>query len=113
MQITRMYKIRDKKTGKFSPGGKYGYLTDSHFTKSGRFFTETGVQDYLQPVPWIKSKDYLANCEVVAFEIRETEIEILPIHKVKAAANKRYSAEKKHEDERTAAEQIRLFGETF
>lgn len=107
----KMYKIRDKDTGKFSPGGKYWYAVEDHFTKDGELFSKEGVQEYTKCPPWVDPQRFLVNCEIVEFEVKESGTKTLA--QVRAAARKRHAAEQKREDRRIAAEQIRIFGETF
>ena len=67
-----MFKIRDKKTGKFSTGGVY-----PRFTKSGKAWMHIGhVKNHLNVVMYTKSYEG-KDLEVVEFEIVEKSVKDL------------------------------------
>ena len=75
--MMEVYKIRRKLDGMFSTGG-----TSPGFTKFGKIWKQRGhltshLNQFAQS--WSRNSQVYDNCELVTFELSETEIDAIPL----------------------------------
>jgi hypothetical protein len=113
-----VYRIRRKSDGLFCQGGEY-----CPFGKIGKIWTAAGLKRHLgfgpdEEKPQAKPSKYVevwesphADCEIVEYTMAETGTS--PLTKWYAEAYRDWEKRMAKEDKRIAAEQMRVFGETF
>ena len=98
----KVFRVRRKSDGLFCNGGEY-----CHFGRIGKIWTAPGLKMHLGTEPDLEHK----GCEIVGYDMVEAGISLLEQWHAKAKEDQRKREAK--ENKRIAAEQMRVFGETF